>query len=343
MSAAGNRPSGRLKSPSGHTALIALPEEGRTAEKNRRRLTRTLTFWLRPAFALGCFARFQRIAGFDRSMALASSSLTALVPVAIIGGTLLSSLTNADAADRIISRYGLTGAGADAVKALFSPAETSTGVGVFGVLFLVISALSFTRALQRLFEQAWELKPLSVRNTRNGLWWLLSGAVFAILTGWLYAVLGESRRGLVATICETPLSAAFLIWSGYLLSARRVGWQDLVPFGVTAAVATAVYSWGTALYLPHLFNTSAERYGVVGAVFALISTLFGVMLVVVGSAALGREVADELSRIAQGQRTPDDEVRRQWDGMVEQTRSRWRAARRQVSRHRPEEPPDEPN
>ncbi|MER6468651.1 YihY/virulence factor BrkB family protein [Streptomyces collinus] len=341
MSAAANRRAARLKSPSGHTALIALPEEGRTAEKSRRRLTRTLTFWLRPAFALGCFARFQRIAGFDRSMALASSSLTALVPVAIIGGTVLSSLTSSDAADRIISRYGLSGAGADAVRSLFSPAESSTSVGVFGVLFLVISALSFTRALQRLFEQAWELKPLSVRNTRNGLWWLLSGAVFVLATGWLYAALGETRRGLVATVCETPLSAAFLIWSGYLLSARRVGWKDLVPFGVMAAVATAVYSWGTALYLPHLFNTSAERYGVVGAVFALISALFGVMLVVVGSAALGREVADELSRIAQGQRTPDDEVRRQWDGVVEQSLSRWRKVRRQVSRRRPGEPPEE--
>ncbi|WP_317447844.1 YihY/virulence factor BrkB family protein [Streptomyces collinus] len=339
-----NRYSGRLKSLSGHTVPIALSEEGRTAEKSRRRLTRTLTFWLRPAFALGCFARFQRIAGFDRSMALASSSLTALVPVAIIGGTVLSSLTSSDAADRIISRYGLSGAGADAVKALFSPAQSgNTSVGVFGVLFLVISALSFTRALQRLFEQAWELKPLSVRNTRNGLWWLLSGGVFALATGWLYAALGETRRGLLATICETPLSAVFLIWSGYLLSARRIGWQDLIPFGVMAAVATAVYSWGTALYLPHVFNTSAERYGVVGAVFALISALFGVMLIVVGSAALGREVADELSRIAQGQRTPDDEVRRQWDSVVEQTSSRWRKVRRQVSLHRPDEPPEEPS
>ncbi|MFF7975539.1 YhjD/YihY/BrkB family envelope integrity protein [Streptomyces sp. NPDC007905] len=301
-----------------------------------------LTFWLRPAFALRVFGRFQRVAGFDRSMALASSALTALVPVTILAGTLLTSLTTYDAAERIIRRYGLSGAGAEAVNALFSPAQGgNTGVGVFGVLFLAISALSFTRALQRLFEQTWELKPLSVRNTRNGLWWLLSAGLYTLVSGWLYTLLGESRRGLLATVCEVPVSAVFLIWSGYLLSARRVAWQDLIPFGLTAAVATAAYSVGTTLYLPRLFNTSAERYGVVGAVFALISALFGVMLVIVGSAVLGREVADELSRIAHGQRTPDDEVRRQWDSVVEQTRSRWRAVRRQVSRHRPEDPPDE--
>ena len=54
--------------------------------------------------------------------------------------------------------------------------------------------------------------------------------------------------------------------------------------------------------MPHLFSTYATRYGVIGAVFAIISTLFCVMLVVVGSAALGREVRDELDRIRRGER-----------------------------------------
>nr|WP_261340680.1 YhjD/YihY/BrkB family envelope integrity protein [Streptomyces griseochromogenes] len=296
---------------------------------------------MRPAFALGVLNRFQRVAGFDRSMALASSALTALVPLSILGGTLLGSLTSYDAAQRIIKRYGLTGAGAQAVNALFSPAEgTSTSVGVFGTLFLAISALSFTRALQRLFEQTWELRPLSVRNTRNGLWWLLSAGGYGLVTAWLNAALGTGRTGLAVAVCEVPVTAVFLIWSGHVLSGRRIAWRDLVPFGVAAAVVTTVYSAATTLYLPHLFNTSAARYGVVGAVFALISALFGFMLAVVGSAALGREVRDELSRIAQGRRTPDDEVRRQWDGLVEQTRSRWRSVRRQVSRHRHGHPHD---
>ncbi|MFI9805718.1 hypothetical protein ACIHEJ_15360 [Streptomyces sp. NPDC052301] len=304
-------------------------------------MVRLLTFWLRPAFALRVLNRFQRVAGFDRSMALASSALTALIPAAILGSALLGSLTASDVAHRITERYGLTGAGADAVNALFSPAQSSsTSISVFGALFMVVSALSFTRAAQRLFEQTWELKPLSVRNTRNGLWWLLSAALYTLVTGWLSVLLGGGRTGLVAAVCELPLSAAFLIWSGWLLSARRITWRDLVPFGVTAAVTTAVYSVGTRLYLPHLFNTSADRYGLVGAVFALISALFGVMLVIVGSAALGREVRDELIRIEQGGRTPDDEVRRQWNSVVDQTRSRWRTVRRQVSRHHSEEPPE---
>ena len=45
---------------------------------NRERAVRTLTFWLRPEFVLRVVNRFQKVAGFDRSIALASGALTAL-------------------------------------------------------------------------------------------------------------------------------------------------------------------------------------------------------------------------------------------------------------------------
>ncbi|MFF1739008.1 YhjD/YihY/BrkB family envelope integrity protein [Streptomyces mirabilis] len=272
--------------------------------------------------------------GFDRSMALASSALTALVPLSILLGAVLGNFVHYDAAERIIKRYNLTGAGATAVNSLFSPAEdTSASLGIFGVVFLTISVLSFARAVQRLFEQAWELKPLSVRNTRNGLWWILSLGGYGVVTATLSALLGGGALGLAASVCQVPVTAAFLVWSGRILSAKRISRPDLLPFGVTAAVLTVAYSVGATLYMPRLFNSSAARYGVVGAVFAMISALFAAMLVLVASAALGREVRDELNRIRQGHRPSDHEVQRQWDSVVEQTRSRWRTAREQVSHH----------
>lgn len=268
-------------------------------------------------------------------MALASSALTALIPLSVLLGAASSNFVDYDAAERIIKRYNLTGAGATAVSALFSPTEaTSASVGIFGVVFLTISVLSFSRAAQRLFEQAWELKPLSVRNTRNGLWWTLTLGGFVVVNALLSALLSEGVLRLAAAVCRVLVTAAFLVWSGRILSAKRISWLDLLPFGVTGAVLTMAYSVGATIYMPHLFNSSAARYGVVGAVFALISALFTAMLVLVASAALGREVRDELSRIRQGHRPSDHEVRRQWDSVVEQTRSRWRTAKEQVSHHR---------
>ncbi|MFE5485516.1 YhjD/YihY/BrkB family envelope integrity protein [Streptomyces sp. NPDC056527] len=313
--------------------------EGRATGNNRERLVRTLTFWLRPAFALRVINRFQKIVGFDRSMALASSALTALVPLAILLGAVLSNVVHYDAAEQIIKRYNLSGAGATAVNSLFSPAEaTSASVGIFGFVFLTISVLSFARASQRLFEQVWELKPLSVRNTRNGLWWILTLGGYLGVTALLSTLFDGGALGLVAVMCGVLVTATFLVWSGWILSAKRISWPDLLPFGVTGAVLTAAYSVGASIYMPHLFNSSVARYGVVGAVFAMISALFAAMLVLVASAALGREVQDELSRIRQGQRPSDHEVRRQWDSVVEQTRSRWRTVRGQVSHHRVKSP-----
>ena len=188
--------------------------------------------------------------------------------------------------------------------------------------------------MQRLFEQTWELDPLSVRNTFNGLLWIGGLTVYVAVNGVLQAALGRSRLELTATLLGVPLSAVFLVWSGWVLSAKRIARRALVPFALLGSAALALYSIGAAVYVPHLFSTYATRYGVIGAVFAMISALFCVMVIVVASAAAGREVRDELDRIRRGERPAEDEVRRQWDEVTAQARSRWEVLRQQVQARR---------
>jgi uncharacterized BrkB/YihY/UPF0761 family membrane protein len=302
---------------------------------DRERVRRTLTFWLRPAFVLRVVNRFQRVAGFDRAVALASSALTALIPLTIIAGAVLSGVGGKDPAERIIERYDLTGGGAEAVKDAFSPpAGTETSITIAGVLLLLVAVLSFSRAAQRLFEQTWELKSLSVRNSFNGLVWIAGLTVYTALSGWIHGALDLTRLQLGANVVLLPVSAVFLAWSGWLLTAKRLEWRSLLPFGIVGGVLLAVYSTGASVYVPHLFETYATRYGVIGAVFAMISALFCVMLVVVGSAALGREVSDELARIRDGERPPDGEIRKEWDALIAESRSRWAILREQIDRRR---------
>jgi uncharacterized BrkB/YihY/UPF0761 family membrane protein len=306
---------------------------------DRERVIRTLTFWLRPAFALRAANRFQKIAGFDRAVALASSGLTALIPLALVTGAVLQRIGGEDLADRIIKRYDLSGGGAEAVKDIFSPAGgTSTSIGLIGVLLLMVAVLSFTRAMQRLFEQAWELKPLSVRNTLNGLKWAAALMLYVIGSGWIHSLIGRGELELVASLVVAPISAMFLVWSGWVLSAQRITMRDMLPFGLIGAVLLTAYSIGATVYVPHLFDSYATRYGVIGAVFAMISTLFCVMVVLVGSAAVGREVHDELGRIRRGERPADDDVRHEWDALVGEARSRWDVAREQIARRRRKQP-----
>ncbi len=301
----------------------------------RERAIRTLTFWMRPAFVLRALNRFQRVAGFDRAVAMASSALTALIPLAIVVGALLSKVGGREAAQAIIDRFDLTGGGAEAVRDALSPASgTSTDLSVIGVLLLVVAVLSFTRGVQRLFEQAWELKAMSVRNTPNSLMWIAGLTLFVLVSGWIHGLLDRGQLEITANLVAMPLWAVFFVWSGWLLSAKRIAWRDLVPFGVLAAVLLTAYAMAALVWVPHLFNTYATRYGVIGAAFAMISALFGVMLVIVVSAVVGREIREELDRIGRGERPADDEVRREWDKVIEDARSRWKTLREQVDRLR---------
>jgi membrane protein len=307
----------------------------RPRRMNRERVVRALTFWLRPEFVLRVVNRFQRVAGFDRSIALASGALTATIPLTILTSALATELGGKDTAERIIDRYDLTGGGAEAVTDIFAPPSgTSTTLGVAGFLFLIIAVLSFSRAVQRLFEQTWELEPLSVRNTFNGLLWIGGLTAYLSASGFIHAALGRSRLELSAALLAAPLSAVFVIWSGRVLSARRIPRRHLIPFGILGSALLAVYSVGATVYVPHLFSTYATRYGVIGAVFAMISALFCVMVVLVGSAAAGREVHDELNRIGRGERPAEDEVRRQWDEVTAAARSRWETLRDRIDERR---------
>jgi membrane protein len=311
------------------------PHEPRRRRLDRERVLRTLTFWLRPEFLLRVVSRFQKVVGFDRSIALASGALTAVIPLAIIASALSSQLGGKDTAHRIIDRYDLTGGGAQAVTDIFSPPSgTSTSIGIIGFLFLMVAVLSFARAMQRLIEQTWELEPLSVRNTFNGLLWIGGLCAYIALSGFVHAALGGSRLELTATLLVTPLSAVFLVWTGWVLSAKRIARQALLPFAVVGSALLALYSVGAAVYVPHLFSTYTTRYGVIGAVFAIISALFCVMVVIVASSAAGREVHDELDRIRRGERPAEDEVRRQWGEVTTQARSRWETLRSQIQERR---------
>ena len=302
---------------------------------DRERIVRTLTFWLRPAFVLRVANRFQLLAGFDRAMALASSALTALIPLAILLGAVLPHVEAEGAAQWLIDRYALTGGGAAAVRDALAPtAATDSDVGLIGALFLVIAILSFARGAQRLFERTWELRPLSVRNTLNELLWIGGLAVYLVVNGVVHREIGQSRVQIGANLVLIPLTAIFLAWSGRVLSAGRIAPKALVPFAIIASLAVSAYFAAAPVYVPHLFSSYATRYGVIGAVFAMISALFGFMVVLVASAALGREVSDELGRIRAGERPPDNEVRREWDAVIAEARSRWRRLRDPIDRIR---------
>ena len=302
------------------------------------RIARELFFWLRPDFVLRCVRRFQALEGFDRAIALASSAFTATIPLTILIGSIVP---QRDAADSVIDRYGLTSDGAQAVRDAFAPAQgTDAGLGFFSALLLLFAVLSFARAVQRLIERAFELKPLSLRNTRNAALWIAGLVAFGAVEGAVAFVFSGTVIDLAGVVVNLLIGVAFCVWTGRLLGANRVRDRDLMPFAVLVTLGLGIYGVVSDLWVPQLFDSYAERYGVIGATFAIISALFGAALVVVVLTAIAREIADEVERVRRGERPPEDAVRQEWELLLGDLRARrdvWLESRRERKAHVAEE------
>jgi membrane protein len=179
-----------------------------------------------------------------------------------------------------------------------------------------------------------------VRNTLNDLIWIGGLVGYIGLNWWIHGLIGGGHAQVIANLAVIPLTAAFLAWSGRILSAKRIEWRLLLPFAILGGALGAVCEIAAGVYLPHLFSSYASRFGVIGAVLAMISALFALMVALVASAAVGREISVELDRIDRGERPPDDEVRREWEVFLDQARSRWQTLRDQIDRlrHRDRQP-----
>jgi membrane protein len=186
-------------------------------------------------------------------------------------------------ADGIVERFGLDGAAAGTVREAFAVTSGETTVTGLSVLVLIVSVLSFTRRLQRLYEATWELPARGFRGTGWGLAWIAFLAVyvslFPVLDGVVDHVLGVALS----------VAGAFLVGllTPYLLVGRRLPWRRLVPqAALTAAGLTALGVW-SALYMPRAIESSASAYGAIGVAFSLLTWLWGLGGVLVTAAVYG--------------------------------------------------------
>jgi membrane protein len=222
----------------------------------------------------------------DRSLALGAQAFGALIPLMIV----LQAAEPGDAsvADDLIERFHLDGAAADTVRAAFTPPVAETTITAIGVLLLIVSALSFTRRLQRLYEESWSLSARGLRGTGWGLAWIGAFALYGILHPLLDGIL-HGFSGLL-----TSLAGALLIGliTPYLLLGRRIAVRRLVPQAVLTAIgATALGIW-TVIYMPAALGSSAASYGAIGVAFALLTWLWGLGIVLVCAAVYGSPQMD---------------------------------------------------
>ena len=102
--------------------------------------------------------RFLQIEGPQQAAVLAAQAFTSLIPFLLVAAALGPG--DDDLSDRIIERFSLDGSAARSVRALFHDAgEVQSAVTWVGIVILVLSTLSFSRAMQRMFQRAYAPSP----------------------------------------------------------------------------------------------------------------------------------------------------------------------------------------
>jgi membrane protein len=227
----------------------------------------------------------------DRSLALSSKLFIAILPVTILSTALVSGEAFGD---ELVTRFGLTGAGADAARSLFaSPSQVQSGFGVLGLLILISSVLSFSRALETLYLDCWRLPPSADGALGRRLTWLAGFGVFVTVLSPLRSVLTEP---LAQRLAAAAGAGALFMWTPYVLLGRRVAWRRLVPTAALTAGSVLVIGVGAAIALPRILTHNTERYGLIGFAFSMVTCLFALAGIVIAAAALGSLIDEERSR-----------------------------------------------
>ena len=124
-------------------------------------------------------AELLRMEVVERSLALASKLFVAVIPLSII---ISAVVPGADSfGDKLVNRFGLTGAGAEATRTLFATkGETRGAVSVLGVVILLYSVYSFTQGLQRIYLTIWRLPAQQFEAVVRRVTWLFGYAAVVI-------------------------------------------------------------------------------------------------------------------------------------------------------------------
>jgi len=263
--------------------------------------------------------------GFIQSaVVMAAQTFLALFPLLIAVIAVAPTDVGQTIASVARDRLGLAGETSDEVYRLVGTRDELHGtITTFGVIVVLGSATSFTRALQRVYESSWQIPRLGLRGSVRGLGWLVGLIAYFGLLG-LALKLTASPAVAVTLLRQILLIiSTYLMWwlTPFVLLCGRVRLRSLVATGALTAVVVLIAGRVSAVVMPRIIRTNEHQYGTIGAVFAIESWLVVIAALIVACAILGAlagQAESVVGRWARGtsdpqawQRIPSRLLRRQ--------------------------------
>jgi uncharacterized BrkB/YihY/UPF0761 family membrane protein len=237
-----------------------------------------------------------RVELVDRSVVVAAQSLFALVPLILVASAFAPSPVRDGLLDQVAGLMAIGSSDLDPVRQTLTAEQVRAQTGLVGIVVVLISASSFARSLQRLFERVWERPHVGgIPALRRSLGWMVACVVYLQLLALVLSVLTGFPGSSMLRLAGQVLAGTLLWWwTVRVLLQGREAWSRLWPGALLTAVGLAALTRGSQVLMPPYVRTNVEQFGALGLVFAASTWLlvFGGILVV--ASVLGRVVVQDL-------------------------------------------------
>jgi membrane protein len=220
----------------------------------------------------------------NRGMLFAAVLLRCFFPFLIVA----NALAGRSAVTSLSRHLGLNKEAAADLGGLFTSASaTSSAITGTAWLFFILGGIAAAAAVQELYEGAFELEGRGLRGMVRAVAWLVLVVACAAFMDWAGPRLHDAAGPVALAILALVVLTGFWWFTIWFLLAGRMAWRDLLP----SAVATALCWIGMEVVFSVIFSSTViaddKKYGPIGVVFALMSWLIAIGVVIILGAIAG--------------------------------------------------------
>jgi membrane protein len=249
-----------------------------------------LSRWL-GRVAINSLREFVRLDMFDRSMTIAAQFFSSVIPILI----LLMTWASRRDTHRMLDALNLPEETRSVLEGAIQGAGTAP-FGIAGVVIVLISSTSLSRALTRALTAIWGVpKP---KSGLGSVWrWVaavmvltLSVVVVSVASGPVHVL---PPREMLPLLASFALDVAVTLFVPWVLLAGAVHPRLLAPGALVFALLMLTVRPATAAWLPHALEVSADRYGSIGVAFTYLACLYTASLCFLATALIGQVMAND--------------------------------------------------
>ena len=184
---------------------------------------------------------------------------------------------------------GLNGTAAADVGHLFaSPAATASAVvGTASMVFFVLGGIAAATALQQIYERAFDVPHQGMKDIPRRLAWLAVLIGTSLMAGWARPGLRYAGGPVLLAAAGLVLATGFWWLTMRILLPGRIAGRDLISSACATGVLYVAMEAVFSLVFSAMVISNEKKYGPIGIIFALLSYLIAIGVVVILGAVVG--------------------------------------------------------